>query len=265
MSSPAALADKAKQCLAKAAPIPGAPLLLMARGTTGTATTLQNAIDYLSCKAKAKLAFDEDEKEFLRELFEALWWGGKAKGLYEAAELANHYVNGKGETLKIGSYVYESAVIVQDTMAAMKGFIKASAAKKKHVPRLVSHDQAFMRSPEFAAVSQRKGRNVNTQGYVLPDGALLTEQQNTRLKNTDHRFHLQAQSMPSGKTRLHTRWRVDSIYDFEPFEKADYVTTIPLGDGVSIKLPDGLSHYMTALRIAADFNYWTEWHEHWTV
>jgi len=41
---------------------------------------LQNTIDYLTCKGKLGKKFSNDEKEFMKELFEAMWWGGKYRG-----------------------------------------------------------------------------------------------------------------------------------------------------------------------------------------
>jgi len=108
--------------------IPMSPVWEMIRASKGSKKNfdrLQKTIDYLTCKAKSKLIFTSDEKEYLKEIFEALWWGGKAKGLPEAAELANHYVNGDGKRLRIESNLYVSSVIVKDTMEAIKQYITA--------------------------------------------------------------------------------------------------------------------------------------------
>jgi hypothetical protein len=67
-----------------------------------------------------------------------------------------------------------------------------------------------------------------------------------------------------GKT-VFTRWRVDDEYVFEPFERADFTTNIPLSTSQVLKLPDGLSHYMCVLKIASEFDYWAEWTETWNA
>lgn len=59
-----------------------------------------------------------------------------------------------------------------------------------------------------------------------------------------------------------SRWKVESIYDFEPFKKG-YITDIPLAKGFILKLPDGLSHYLTKIGIANDFTYISTWQELW--
>jgi hypothetical protein len=58
---------------------------------------------------------------------------------------------------------------------------------------------------------------------------------------------------------------VDSSYDFEPFDKADYYTNSVLADGMVLRVPDGLSHSMTVLGVAEAFPYWAEWNESWTI
>jgi hypothetical protein len=58
--------------------------------------------------------------------------------------------------------------------------------------------------------------------------------------------------------------RVDDRYVFEPFERASFVTNIPLGSS-ALHLPDGLSRYMCILKIADEFDYSAEWPETWSV
>jgi hypothetical protein len=246
--------------------ITNVPLLhignVKAFGSKESFDLLQNTIDYLTCKAKNNMSFTDDEKEFMKELFEALWWGGQIKGYKEAAQLANHYVNGKGKTLKISEEVYNKAVIVQDVANAMKQFIKAQATKRLPVGVTKSSDSQFLRST-FASPLFKAKRNVNKQGYLLGNGALLAEQDNARLKNTDHRFYLTATTTRINATAFMTKWSVNSVYDFEPFASANYVTNIPVATGFILILPDGLSNYLTKISTAQDFKYFAEWNEKW--
>jgi hypothetical protein len=269
MPSSATMTNKAKACLAKAAPIPGSPLWNMGKvavlGSRDSLQVLQNAVDYLTCKAQAKLAFSSDDKEFLVEIFEGFWWGGRLKGWPEAAQLANHYVHGKAAKLQIKADVYQSSVIVRDAMTAMKDFIRKRIVARKPFSSIRSDNAEFRASPQFRQISRLAGRSVAVQGYALVEGSLLAEQNNSRLKNTDNRFYLQAHSLLFSELNMHTRWRVDSHYDFESFERADYYTNIVLADGMILRVPDGLSHHMTVLGIAHDFPYGAEWNESWTL
>jgi hypothetical protein len=268
VATTASATNKAKQCLAQAVPIPGAPLRgmgLAAMGSQSEFDALQGAIDYLTCKAKALIAFSSTDKEFLVELFEAFWWGGQLNQYPEAAALANHYVHGKGKPLRIEPAVYQNSVIVKDTGSGMKAFIRNQLTAKKSVAQLRSTDHAFTMSPQGRALSKHGGRNVDAQGYLVDGGVLLTEQSNARLKNTDNRFVLVAHISALGQGKMSTRWRVDSKYDFEPFAAASYFTNIPLAAGRVLRLPDGLSQYMTVLGIADEFAYWVEWTEFWNV
>ncbi len=251
--------------------IPGSPLwnmgLAAATGSTTDFHALQDAIDHLTIKAKRSLpsAFTVTEKDFLVEIFESLWWGGHVKSFPEAAELADHYVNGRGLKLEIDAEVYTTSVIVRDAMAAMKDFIRAQSKTGRLFAKLDSNSSGFLASPQFRTIRKGSGRSVTTQGYVLPGGVLLAEQANLRLKNADHRFRLQSLSAPLGGGRMRTRWQVDSYYDFQPFAKGSHVTHIPLRSGMVLKMPDGLSHYMTVLTIADEFEYWAAWTDEWTL
>jgi hypothetical protein len=223
-------AAKAKTCLDKAAPIPGWTLYHMGRAAMGSKSDfdlLQNAIDYLTCKGKAGLTFTDEEKEFLKSLFEDLWWGGEAMGYPEAAQLADHYVNGNGEKLQIDGAVYQSSVIVKDTSEAIKDYIRHLIARKAGTALVRSSDPGFLHSAQGRRVSSTSGRDVNRQGYVLRDGNLLTEQSNSRLKNCNNRFILAAYNARLG-TAVTTRWRVDDSYVFQSFQQSDFYTNIPL-------------------------------------
>lgn len=85
---------------------------------------LQNTIDYLACKGKVSMTFTSDEKNFMKELFEAMWWGGIYLGYREAAKMAHHYVNGKGNSIQIESDIYKTSVIVMDVASKMKALVQ---------------------------------------------------------------------------------------------------------------------------------------------
>jgi len=200
------LIAKSNQCLESRVNIPSAPVWHMGKvavfESRSSFRLLQNTIDYLTCKGKSNKPFNSDEKEFMKELFDALWWGGKYHG--------------------------------------MLGFIHS----------------------KYSLPLKRGKRSISKQGYLLKDGALLVEQKNQRLKNADHRFHLNVTSTIADKTTFVSKWQVNSVYDFEPVEKK-HITEIPLSKNFILKLPDGLSHHLTKIGVAKDFEYATRWHETW--
>ncbi|MES9944843.1 MAG: hypothetical protein ABW080_07815 [Candidatus Thiodiazotropha sp.] len=256
--------EKGNQCLEERENIPSAPLWHMGKvavfESKESFDLLQNTIDYLRCKGKLGKSFSDNEKEFMKELFEALWWGGQYHGFKEAAELANHYVNGEGKPFSINPQVYKESVIVKDAMTALKSYMKELSAKRSSISSLKTSDRKFLNSKHAASLRQGR-RSVATQGYILSDGALLVEQSNQRLKNADHRFHLWVNTSKNAIS-YSSRWKVESDYDFEPFSKG-YVTDIPLASGFVLKLPDGLSHYLTKIGVAKEFKYSSAWQEVW--
>lgn len=261
------LIEKGNQCLKDRESIPGAPLWHMGKvavfESKESFDLLQNTIDYLSCKGRLKKPFTDDEREFMKELFEAMWWGGKYLGYREAAKLANHYVNGGGKSLRINPDVYKKSIIVSDTMAALKGYIKEKSTNNKPIVSIKTSNQDFLRSDYALSLKQGK-RSAIRQGYLINDGSLLVEQSNPRLKNADHRFHLTVNTTKGGNNIFISRWGVNSVYDFESFEK-NYITDIELSKEFILKLPDGLSHYLTTIGVAKAFKYTSTWNERWTL
>ena len=231
---------------------------------------MQKAIDYLACKAKNKQSFENKEKEFLKEVFEAFWWGGQYKGWKEAATLAKHYVHGKGELLSINPEVYKASVIVKDTIVLMKRYIVELIESKKPYQHITSGEIGFRSSSYFSNLRLYK-RNTKTLGYVDSSGLLYAEQENQRLQKSDNRFYLECINSKMGDKKVFTRWFVENIYDFKSFEyqaskNKFYVTDIPLKrPDFVLKFPDGLSYYMTKLGISWEFPYRSEWSEIWDL
>jgi len=176
-------------------------------------------------------------------------------------------VHGNGKTVRLNSKVYENSVIVRDSIAAMKAYLKSQLGPKNPtIGILRSDDHRFMRSAFFRSVSF--GRSSVAQGYIdTIKGVLTVEDNYPKLFNVDHRFYLQAHWRVENKF-IFIRWVVESIYDFEPFsnrKEGSYWTRLPIEEGMILKLPDGLSNYMVTLGIAKAFNYGTEWYENETI
>ncbi len=70
------LVELSQKCKSQRVDIPGAPLWHMGMTakfkSNDSLKILQNTIDYLTCKGKVNLDFTDDEKEFMKELFEAM-------------------------------------------------------------------------------------------------------------------------------------------------------------------------------------------------
>jgi hypothetical protein len=263
------LTDKAQACLEQAVEVPGAPLYHMGNiavfNSKSSFELMQSTINYLTCKAKANMPFTNEEKTFLIELYETFWWGGKVKGMPEAGKLADHYVNGKGKTVQMDATPYQQSVVVQDTMKAMKLYIKELASKNGYFFTLKTDDPNFRRSKYFRPLMLINGsRHKGTQGYVFSDGTIFAEDQNQRLKKADHRFKLKADSTKQARDSFFTSWSVENRYDFESFSKGDKFTNLPFSNGKVLLLPDGLSEYMdSGLGIAKPFDYKAIWTEVW--
>ncbi len=58
-------------------------------------------------------------------------------------------------------------------------------------------------------------------------------------------------------------WYVKSIWDYEPYEKANHVTELTVNEekGYILRIPDGLSEYLTKVNKAKEFHYTASWKE----
>ena len=238
---------------------------------TGHVEKIQAQIDDLTEKAKKKRAFSADDKEFLTDLYGWIAWGGGRKGLGEASKLLAHYLNGNGKSLEIDSEVYQSSVIVRYAVGEIKSAIAGDVRKAgviRNNGNVASRD--ILKKKSFG--------DVGTKGQILDNGILLAEQNNVRLKNANNRFGLTSISKvadnefwESDAVRIvETRWRVDDSWDFASFgqqrkEKRNDFTVLPLRGGKSLRLPDGLSHYLTQLGLAMEFEHYSEWAERWEL
>jgi hypothetical protein len=238
--------------------IPTNPFWHMSRAQTGSVESyrlLQRSIDWLSCQGRRAQPFDDDSKEFMNDLFEAFAIGGRLNGWPEAAQLSEHYVNGNGVPVTLIPWAYRSSVIVRDTSTAMKNYLRSSWTNRERPSSLTSRSRGFLASTHAAPLL--RGRNQSSHGALLADGALLTEQ------NADNRFILESRTSSGWFGSVNTVWQVRSRYDFEPFA-VRHVTDIPLGGNI-LRVPDGLSEYLTHTRIgvARVFDYSTQWSETW--
>jgi len=206
----------AQTCQAQAVKIPESPLYHMGKmglgiggeeGRKKSASILQDTIDYLTCKAKAKLSFNKDEKEFLIELYKAFAWGAAMKAYIKDLD-----------TNRLPFHILKTN--------------NPSFRRSAHFRPLMKINNS---------------RNDHTQGYVLSNGAVHAEQNNRRLKNADNRFIIQAMTRKTqhGFTTVWSVDNDYDFEPFgAPIEK---VTEIPLNpplklpDGLSEYMHSGLN------------------------
>lgn len=260
------LGEKGNLCLQDRENIPSAPIWHMGKvhkfNSKESFDLLKNTIYYLECKARLNKTFSENEKEFMKELFESMWWGGKLRGYHEAAKLANHYVNGNGTSVRISSEMYKKSVIVSDAMIAMKAYIKERAANNP-VISMKSNDPSFLKS-RYVSTLKKGVRSAKRQGYMDPDkgNVLLVEQLNLRLKYADNKFHLSVRVTGNKKIGFTLIWSVKNDYDYTPF-KENNISDLAIANGLVLKLHDGLSHHLDVIGVAQKFKYSASWTEKW--
>lgn len=233
----------------------------------GDVEEIQAQVDRLTEKARRKDVFEAKEKDFLVALYSWIAWGGLAKWLPEASQLLRHYLSCKGYPIEIDSYVYRSSVIVKYAMQEMKKGIQADIDKSG-----IIRNGGELQSIGMVKETKRSEAEQKEFGKIFDNGMLMAEQKNQRLKNTDNRFLLRATStlVSQDPLKINIKWRVESTWDYEPFEKQkeegkNYFTDLPLLNNSKLRLHDGLSHYLEKLGLAKSFHHFANWEEDWNA
>ncbi len=227
---------------------------------------LQKKINELEEKAKNKKDFNEIDRNFVIDLYKMLSTGGLVTGYPEASSLLYRYIspslmpakifNRGGQKIDdpfmIDSGIYKQSKIVKYAMENMKKIIKTGYINNE-INNYVDIDSSVLKITD---------RNIDTEGNILPDGRLLVEQNNKRLKYTDHRFKLNSHSekLPNGKIK--TTWFVLSRYEFASYPDKMY-SEFKISEDISLTIDDGLSQYLTELGIAEEFYHMGKWEEIW--
>lgn len=221
----------------------------------------QEIIDEADRKAKAGEQLSKDELDTLIFIYKLIPIGGRLYGYKEAADLMDIYLKPKkAEQFKknnpyiINSEVYTTSAIVQYAESKLKKII-TNDFKKKNLNVGKNYNSSILKPTN---------RDSNTQGNVQsPDRNLIAEQNNQRLKNADHRFYLQVKILGISGNNIKLLWYVLSKWDYEPYENADHITELPINKnkGYILKIPDGLSQYLTQVNRAKEFYYTSRWEE----
>lgn len=252
---------------------------------------LQESIAHLGHKAVLEEPFVGEEISFLKTLYTCPWWGGKEFGVNETkdiltaggepieqsgsvtpvadslqvclAQMARHYVHGKGQILALNVAIYQRASVVKDAVDALRDYIRELYTFKKPATQVSTTDVAFLAS-KYARQIESRRRHFDTKGFVFNDGTLILDQRDPRLLVLGNRFRITAMTSPMG-THLMSRWRVEGIYQFESFVEGPAETVLPLHDKLTLRLPSALGVSLMRQGLARPFNYFADWAERYPL
>lgn len=221
----------------------------------------QEIIDEADRKAKSGEQLSKDELDTLIFIYKLIPIGGRFYGYKEAAELMDLYLNPKKAKIytdknpfRIDSEVYRTSAIVQYAESELKEIILQDYKIGKLKQDVIYNSK----------ILKPTNRDSNTQGNVKPNRVLIAEQNNQRLKNTDHQFVLEVKVTSVTNEKIKLLWYVNSLWDYESYEEnSNNVTELPINSekGYILKIPDGLSQYLTVLGRAYEFYYTSMWEE----
>jgi len=223
----------------------------------------QGIIDEADRKVRFGEQLSKSELDTLVFIYKLIPIGGKLYGYKEAADLMSLYLNPKeaekyndeNHLYRLEPDVYRTSVIVQYAQTELK--------------KIITNDFKNGLLKEGSVYDTKKlkptVRDSASEGNVQsPDRNLIAEQNNQRLKNTDHRFYLKVKILKIEDGAIKLLWFVNSKWDFESYESGkDYVTELPVDKkkNLILQIPDGLSNYLTKVNKAKEFYYGTDWEE----
>lgn len=221
---------------------------------------MQSTIDAAEKKVRNGENLTEKEIKKVKSVYKKVVLAGKIVGYTEASELLSTYISPKKASkyseenpLIIDSDVYSSSAIVQYAIQEMTAYI------------CNNYDYTNGGEQEYsgADILSPTRRNSYTEGNVLKNGYLIAEQNNLRLKSTDHRFNLQATAILDNSGNLNIMWNVTSLYDFDPYTRNSAIDSTRVTklsyEGLSLTIEDGLSSYLDKIGAAQNFYSEAKW------
>ena len=219
----------------------------------------QSIIDDADKKVSSGGELNESELDTLILVYKLIPLGGKLYGYKEAATLMSLYLNPK----KAEKYTKEKPYIIDSEVYTTSEIVKyAEEELKKIILNDYTEDVLKVGKNYNSKILEPTDRDSVTKGNVqAPDRNLIVEQNNQRLKNTDHRFYLQVKILEIANNNIRLLWYVNSVWDYASYEDANYVTELPIKKGYILKIPDGLSHHLIEVNRAKEFCYTSRWEE----
>ncbi|MBN1799689.1 MAG: hypothetical protein JW822_14025 [Spirochaetales bacterium] len=205
---------------------------------TGDFSELQHRVDLLEQKAIEKQQFTHEEKEFLKDLYGSLVFGGRLLGYKEAANMLDRYLKASGAPLKIAESIYRENKKVQQVMQKITVCIKRDILQK------------------------------TIKSSYTSEAIVVEHKENPRLFYFSNVFVLQAKPVKIAEDYYIVKWRVELTARFPSYDEQKqrygvykYFRT-PFNtnsQGQIFTIDDGLSHYLCVVGLAKEFIYYAEW------
>jgi hypothetical protein len=243
-----------------------------------SADMLQAAVDALAGLLAQGQPLSAEQQGFLHALCASPAWGGKdlafnacaaACGLAQKpladlketwfAQLHSQFMSATGTQLAASRALFGQSALVQDTVRALKAYIKKEAAAGRQHAQVSTESAGFLTSNEALQLESR--RNAARVGYLFADGSLVLEQHDPRPKRIYDRFIIQAHSHRQGPHWM-TRWKITGRYLFGQPEHQNTQTLLPLGE-MAISVPLSLPQAAQDLGLARGFYYRLDWLDTW--
>lgn len=207
---------------------------------TGNFNNIQDRIDQLEIKAINNEDFTKEDKKFLKKLYSTISIGGFLRGYFEASKMLSRYIDKSGIELKVSAKPYLNNKKVLNEVERIEKNIIDDLKKKRLLDKYISNKIII---------------------YPKDDPGLYY------LSNV---FKINAQIVNKGDDLLNIRYTIKLRAHFQSyadqkrlFKNPQHFRTLFNRNkkGEVLNIDDGLSHYLTLIDIAKEFDYYTEWYD----
>lgn len=207
---------------------------------SGNFDDIQNRIDQLEIKAINKEDFTIEDKKFLKKLYSTISIGGFLSGYFEASKMLSRYIDNSGIELKVSAKPYLKNKIVINEVKRIEKKIIDDFKKKRLLDKYTSNK------------------------------IIIYPQDDPGLYYLSNIFKINAQIINKENDALNTKYTIRLRAHFQAYEDQVRLFGNPQHfrtlfnrnkKGDTLNIDDGLSHYLTIIDLAKEFDYFTEWND----
>src|SRR3989339_32757 len=213
---------------------------------------IQEKINETTMKISQGEALTKDDKNFIKNIYQAFVLGGMYNRFQISSQFLNNYINGTGKTVNLSAYNYTRLPIVAYAMEKMEAYLAAEFSKNKIRPTgIISSSDVLPKNHKLEGGWKGQGEIEN--GVLIPGTGTI---EGKDMYYAVHKFYLKA-AYEFKENKLAIRWSIDDRYDFE---KSDKVTNFRLpGTDRMIVLSHLLGHSLVKHGLAREFDVHAEW------
>ena len=207
---------------------------------SGNFDDIQNKIDQLEIKAINKENFTNEDKKFLKKLYSTISIGGFLSGYFEASIMLSRYIDNNGIELKVKAKPYLNNKKVINEVKSIEKQILDDYNNNRLLDKYTSNKIIINQKDDPGLFYLSNIFKIDAQIKNKENGIIIIKY-NIRLRARFQSY--------DGQIKLFGNPQHFSTF-FNRNKK-----------GKNLNIDDGLSHYLTKIDLAKEFDYYSEWYD----